>query len=247
MDSWLPPLLAAPLIGSFLGVLIMRLPAGRPVGLARSACDSCGHALAWYDLVPLVSYVGLGGVCRYCRAAIGRFHLVVELAAVAVAVSAILVDPEPARLWLDCALGWVLLALAWIDAEWFLLPDALTLPLIPAGLAAAAWIAPEDLYDHALGAVLGYLGFWLIAALYLRLRGREGLGLGDAKLLAAAGAWLGWAALPMIVLIAAIGALIVALIMALSGRRIDATTALPFGPFLALAIWLAWLFRLDQP
>jgi leader peptidase (prepilin peptidase)/N-methyltransferase len=118
----------------------------------------------------------------------------------------------------------------------------LTLPLIPAGLALAYLIEPGRLSDHAIGAGAGLVGFALIAWLYRRLRGREGLGLGDAKLLGAGGAWLGWQALPSVVALGAAIALALALAGATAGGKLSATTRIAFGPYLALAIWVVWLY-----
>jgi leader peptidase (prepilin peptidase) / N-methyltransferase len=234
-------IVAAPFIGSFLGVLIRRLPEGRPIVWARSACESCGAALRAGELVPLVSWAVGRGRCRSCGRPIGWFYPGVELAALAVGLIALAVDEVEAA-WLDCLLGWWLLALAWIDARRWILPDALTLPLIVAGLLAALVFDPETLAARALGAAAGYLVLRLVAWAYLRLRGREGLGQGDAKLFAAAGAWLGILALPQVILVAAVTALAAAAAQRLSGMQVRAQSALPFGPFLALAIWVLWLF-----
>lgn len=242
VPMWLLALLAAPLAGSFLGVLIVRLPAGRPVGFVRSACDRCGTVLGGRDLVPLASFAVLRGRCRHCDGPIGALHPLVELASVAVALVALMVEADPLRLWLTCGLGWALLALAWIDWRSMLLPDVLTLPLLLAGLGATFLLAPDALTDHAAAAALAYLGLQGLAVGYRRLRRRDGLGAGDAKLLAAAGAWLGVAALPWVLVAAACGGLLAALGWTLAGRRIDAATALPFGPWLAAATWLVWLF-----
>lgn len=224
-------------------MLIRRLPAGRPVAWARSTCEACGATLAARDLLPLASYLLLRGRCRACRARIAPFHFAVELAALGIAVWATVATPaDPARVWAGCGLGWALLTLAWIDWRHLRLPDAITLPLVPAGLAVTLWLEPERLATHAAGAVAGYLAFRGIAWIYRRLRGREGLGQGDAKLLAVAGAWLGWDALPMVVLLAAL--LGIGLALTLAPRRgdgLDHGLPLPFGPCLALAIWLGWL------
>jgi leader peptidase (prepilin peptidase)/N-methyltransferase len=236
------PVILAPFIGSFLGVLIRRLPAGQPIALARSACASCGCRLGVIDLVPVVSFVVLRGRCRSCGAPIGVFHLAVELAALAVALWAALTLTEPGWVWASCVLGWTLLALGWIDVEHMMLPDVLTLPLLLAGLGVTLLLDQADIADHALGAVLGYVAFRAIAAGYRAWRGRDGLGGGDAKLLAAAGAWLGWQALPWVVLEASLAGIGAALIARLLGHRISGTTALPFGPFIALGIWLVWLY-----
>ena len=191
--------------------------------------------------MPLVSWVIARGRCGHCGRPVGWFYPAVELAALAAALIALAVD-DIETAWLDCLLGWWLLALAWIDVRRLILPDVLTLPLIVAGLLAAAVLDPDSLAERALGAALGYLALRAVAWAYLRLRGREGLGQGDAKLLAAAGAWLGAVALPQIILVAALSALLVAAALRLSGRTMHAHSALPFGPFLALAIWALWLF-----
>ena len=242
LAAWVWPLLAAPFVGSFLGVLIRRLPAGRPVALARSACEACGATLAAQDMVPLASFAALRGRCRACGAAIGWFHPAIELAAVLVAAWAASVDHAPGLLWAGCGLGWALLALAWIDCEHMVLPDALTLPLVLAGLGVTWLAAPSAIGDSALGALAGYLALRGLALGYRRLRGRDGLGEGDAKLLAASGAWLGWAALPRVVLIGAVAGLALAGVQAARGRRPHGATALPFGPCLALGTWLVWLY-----
>lgn len=232
---------AAPFIGSFLGVLVRRLPEGRPIAWGRSCCEYCGTPLAARDLLPLVSWLVARGRCRICGRPLGWFYPGIELAAVAVAVVAIAADGGE-RTWLDCLFGWWLLTLGWIDLRRWLLPDALTLPLIIAGLAAAAFLDTEQLTDRALGAALGYLVLRAIALIYRALRHREGLGEGDAKLLAAAGAWVGASALPQVILGAAASALLGAAGIRLAGVRLGAGSALPFGPFLALSTWLIWLF-----
>ncbi len=245
MTVWptLLPLLAAPFVGSFLGVLIRRLPRDRPVVLSRSCCEACGAALSPLELVPVASYLALRGRCRRCAAPIGAFHPAIELAALAVAVWAATVDGgSPGLLWADCGLGWTLLALAWIDWEWMRLPDVLTLPLLAAGLGVAALFDPGDLLGHTAGAALGYVGLRAIAAGYRAWRRRDGLGAGDAKLLGAAGAWVGWQALPQVLLLAAVTGLLLAGAQHLRGRRVDRNTKLPFGPPLALALWIVWLY-----
>jgi leader peptidase (prepilin peptidase)/N-methyltransferase len=234
-------LIAAPFIGSFLGVLVRRLPDGRPIAWSRSRCEWCGAVLRAPDLVPLCSWLATKGRCRYCGHRLGWFYPGIELGAVAVALAAVAVDGGEG-IWLDCLLGWWLLALGWIDIRRWLLPDALTLPLVIAGLAAAAAFDPERLTERALGAALGYLSMRLVALIYRVLRGREGLGRGDAKLLAASGAWVGAGALPQLILLAATSALLAAACLRLGGIRLGARSALPFGPFLAFTTWLIWLF-----
>ena len=172
--------LVAPIIGSFLGLLIRRLPEGTPIARGRSRCDACGATLRVRDLVPILSWLMVRARCRYCKQPLGWFYPGVELAALAIALAAVLIDGGQ-RAWLDCLLGWWLLALGWIDLRCWLLPDALTLPLIIAGLAAAFLFNPDQLTDRAVGAALGYLTLTAIAALYRALRGREGLGGGTSS------------------------------------------------------------------
>ncbi len=243
MPPWLPPLLVAPFIGSFLGVVIRRLPAGRGIARGRSMCECGERALAPAELVPLASFCLLRGRCRRCGRSLPYFYPAVELSALLVPASAALAAPSAgaAWFWLGALLGWTLLALAWIDYETWRLPDALTLPLVAAGLAAAWWDDPAMLGPRAAGAAAGYLGLRLLGAAYRRLRGREGLGQGDAKLLAACGAWAGIAALPAILLAAALLGLLTAAVRRLAGERLGAGSAIQFGPCLAAALWLAWL------
>jgi leader peptidase (prepilin peptidase)/N-methyltransferase len=246
LPDWLLPLLLAPFIGSFAALLIRRLPANRPVVLGRSQCEACGHALGARDLVPLVSVALLGGRCRWCGARIAVTHLAVELACLAIAVWAVARQAGPADadgllIWLDCVLGWTLLTLAWIDWDHMLLPDALTLPLILAGLGATLLVDPGATTEHAAAAAGGYLAFRAIEIGYHRLRGRDGLGQGDAKLMAAAGAWLGVAPLPTVVFMAAVFGLAIAAGQRIAGQAMHRHAAIPFGPALCAAIWVAWL------
>ena len=233
-------MLVAPFIGSFLGVLIRRLPARRPVGLARSACETCGAPLGPWEMLPVLSYAMLRGRCRHCAGPIAPFHWQIELAATMVALSAIMADP--ARIWADCAFGWTLLALAWIDITHFRLPDVLTLPLILAGFAEGWWEYPALAADRAGAAVIGYAAFRGVALGYRWLRGRDGLGEGDAKLLAALGAWVGLVGLSDVLLDAALLGLAAAAVLRVRGRSMTATTALPFGACLAAAGWLVRLY-----
>lgn len=230
----------APAIGSFLGVVIRRLPEGRAIVWSHSQCEFCHAALRASDLVPVLSWLASMGRCRHCGRVLGWFYPCVELAALAIAIIAVAIDGMPRAL-LDCMLGWSLLTLAWIDLRCWLLPDVLTLPLIVAGLVAALPGAPAGLIDRALGAALGYLLLKGVAVAYRQLRKAEGLGGGDAKLLAAAGAWVGATALPQVILGAALCALAVAGMLRLGGVRLGPRSALPFGPFIAVASWSIWL------
>jgi leader peptidase (prepilin peptidase)/N-methyltransferase len=230
----------APIVGSFLGVLITRLPERAPVVWARSRCDFCETELAVRDLVPVASWLLLRGRCRYCGHTLSWFYPAIELAALAAAGASLAMD-RGVEAWLDALLGWWLLTLGWIDVRTCLLPNILTLPLIAVGLAAGWLFAPDELVDRIVGFIAGYLCLWLVAYAYLRFRGREGLGLGDAKLLAAAGAWVGASGLPSVVAGGAVAALIAVGGLMLTGVRLERISAVPFGAFLALATWLVWL------
>lgn len=206
----------------------------------RSACPACGTRLGPADLVPLASWLALRGRCRHCRAPIDVSYPLTEIACLLVPALAFALLP-PDRAWLAAALGWWLVALAAVDLRTRLLPDALSLPLLLLGVLvavlgpAAGLEPPVTGADSLTGAVAGFSVFALLGLLYRRLRGRDGLGLGDAKLLAAAGAWLGWQALPGTVLAAALLGLGQAV---LAGAHRDPAREVPFGPALALAFWI---------
>jgi leader peptidase (prepilin peptidase)/N-methyltransferase len=240
MPNWVC-LLLAPFVGSFVGVLIERLPAERQLLWARSECGSCHAKLAAIDLLPLLSYLLLHGRCRQCGAQIGRFHLWIEVAALGVALVSYALLPDPAELWGACLLGWWGLALGVIDARHFILPDVLTLSLVLAGFLWGVLVDPSQSVDRAMGALAGFGFLHALAWGYRRWRGREGLGEGDARLLAAGGAWLGWAALPDVLLVAALLGLVGFLTVARSSAASLREMKLPFGPCLAAAIWLVWV------
>ncbi len=234
-------LILAPFVGSFVGVLIRRIPRGEGVVRPRSHCESCGHVLGIRELVPIVSFLALRGRCASCGAPIARDHLVIEVAALLPPVAVLAIDPgAPFALALaGSVLGWVLMALAIIDWRSWRLPDLLTLPLLVAALAWTAWWMPDAIADHALAAALGWGGLAGLGWAYRRLRGRSGLGLGDAKLLGAGGAAVGLGALGPCLLLAALLGLAVAAVRL--GRSARATSAVPFGPALAAAIFVTWL------
>ncbi|MEE9250392.1 MAG: A24 family peptidase [Alphaproteobacteria bacterium] len=144
-------------------------------------------------------------------------------------------------LWASLAFGGVLLALSVTDFHRQLLMDYLTLPLIPAGLAVAYAVDPATLIDHAIGALAGFACLVALSWAYRQFRGREGLGLGDSKLLAGAGAWVAWPGLPSVILIAASSALTVVLLRSLAGHRVGLEERIPFGPYLCLGAWIVWL------
>lgn len=237
---WGWPLLLAPFIGSFLGAIVTRADAPGSLVLGRSACPHCQTPLTVRDLLPVLSWLALRGRCRHCGQPIGLFYPAVELGALGVAGWAALVA-SGAALWTSCVFGWALLALALTDLKYFLLPDFLTLPLIAAGLAAGWLLEPDDLPAHIIGAIVG-LGFVLaVRYVYRMLRGREGMGLGDAKLLAASGAWVGWSGLPSVVLMGALAGLAYAVLRQRGRGGLSATDRVPFGAFLCLGTWIVWL------
>ncbi len=242
-------------IGSFLNVVVHRLPLmlergwreesaellgvavpeTPPITLAtpRSRCPSCGHAIAWYENIPLASWLWLRGRCSACKTRISARYPVVEVATAALfAAIAWRFGAVPTTL-LWCGFAAVLLAAALIDFDTQLLPDILTQPLLWAGIIAAArgWI-PISLAASVGGAVVGYLSLWTIATLYRAIRGHEGMAAGDFKLLAALGAWLGWKMILPIVLGASVIGAIIGIVMKMSSSLREGRYV-PFGPFLA--------------
>ncbi|MBP8139398.1 MAG: prepilin peptidase [Burkholderiales bacterium] len=270
MTSLLDPAVALPAaaviglcVGSFLNVVIHRLPkmmergwadqcaelAGREpeakprydLVVPRSACPACGHAITAIENVPVVSWLALRGRCRGCKAPISPRYPVVELVAGALAVAAVWQFGAGWKGLAACAFLWTLLALAFIDADTQLLPDDLTLPLLWGGLAANLFGLFVPLASAVIGAIAGYLVLWTVYWLFKLVRGKEGMGYGDFKLLAALGAWLGWPMLPQIVLVSSVlGAVGGILMIVLKGR--DKAVPLPYGPWLAGAGAVALFF-----
>lgn len=220
--------------GSFLATLVIRWPAGRPLS-GRSHCDSCGARLSPAELVPLISWAMSGGRCRHCGAAIPAVHPAIELASAMVGALALLVDPSPAGL-AGALMGWILIALLALDLGHLWLPDRLTLPLLGLGLIFGA----GTFADRLLGAALGGGALLVMGFLYRRLRGRDGLGLGDVKLMAALGSWLSPAMLGPLLLLAALAGLALAGVRSRRGGG-DMSVPVPFGACLALAAFPLWL------
>lgn len=251
-------------VGSFLNVVVWRLPKMMQLqweadvamhqgqepdtsvfNLSKpsSHCPQCQTPLRARDLVPVLSYMWLKGRCGYCATPVSMRYPLVEIAV--------------AVLWAYCAGHWgysfeafawagfgtTLLALALIDADTMLLPDALTLPLLWAGLMVCALgLTKVSLNDGFWGAVAGYGFLWSVQAVFSAITGKQGMGEGDFKLLAALGAWLGWLALPGVVLISSVIAVMMALIMRLRGQ-LASGQVFPFGPYLALAGMLTAAFE----
>lgn len=241
-------------VGSFLGLVSLRLPRGQDVVVQRSHCGSCGRPLKPWRLIPVVSWAMTRGKCSDCGAAIPVRYPLIELAAAAIGVWAALRFDDPAWALAGAVLGWQLLLIAIIDAEHFWLPDALTLPLFLSGLFAAVALDPANvqsglrwsligpLKTPLIGAAAGFGVLWLLAFIYRRLRGRDGLGGGDPFLLGAIGAWVGWMGLPSVLLWASLSGLSVVAAKVVLRRPIAGTDRLPFGVFLAIGAWLTWLY-----
>lgn len=250
-------------VGSFLNVVIHRLPKmlerqwraecaeldGRenpPAArynliVPRSGCPACGHRITAFENIPVASYLALGGKCSACNTRISPRYPAVE------ALSGALSGYIAWRFGFGAAaLGaliftWALIALAFIDLDTFFLPDDITLPLLWTGLLFNLWGVFTDLQSAVIGAIGGYLALWSVFWLFKFATGKEGMGYGDFKLLAAIGAWLGWKMLPLTILLssfvgAAIGILL--MVVARHGRNVP----IPFGPYLAIAGLIALLY-----
>jgi leader peptidase (prepilin peptidase)/N-methyltransferase len=235
-DSWRRVFGSSPDSGQdrHAGAISQALEGLGPLSVARprSRCPSCGHVIAWYENLPIVSWLALRMRCSACKAPISaRYPLVELVTALLFGAVAWRFGAQPlALLW--CAFAATLLALALIDWDTTLLPDMLTLPLLWAGLLAAAlgWTIP--LNSALWGAAAGYLSLWLVYQLFKLATGKEGMGHGDFKLLAALGAWLGWPMLvPIILAASALGAM-VGVAMKFGGTLREGRYV-PFGPFLA--------------
>lgn len=251
------------LVGSFLNVVIHRLPlimqrewteqyhelSGSTVpptekltlSKPRSRCPHCGHAISSLENIPLVSYLLLKGRCHGCQAPISKRYPLVEL------LTAIISAFVAWHFGFSVAAGgallfsWALIALIFIDIDHQLLPDTITLPLLWLGLLFNLFTVFADIHSAVIGAIVGYLSLWLVYHGFRLVTGKEGMGYGDFKLLAALGAWMGWQALPMIVLLSSlVGALVgISLILLKKQTR---ENPIPFGPFLTAAGWLALIW-----
>jgi leader peptidase (prepilin peptidase)/N-methyltransferase len=243
VDPWIWPAalgLLGLVFGSFIATLAIRWPEGRSSLAGRSACDGCGRTLRAIELVPVASFVTQRGRCRSCGATIAPSHLLVELLALAIGVASGLAVPG----WAGAAggvFGWLLLALAAIDLRAFWLPDPLTAALALLGVGGGWLGLAPSLPDRLIGGAAGFTALWLVATLYRRLRGRAGLGGGDPKLFGAIGLWLGWHALPQVLLLACLLGLAVVAVTRIRGCPLTATDRLPLGTLLAPAAFLLWL------
>jgi leader peptidase (prepilin peptidase)/N-methyltransferase len=256
-------------IGSFLNVLIYRLPImmerewqgqcaelrGEPapvyefLSLARprSRCPRCGHAISVFENIPVLSWLLLRGRCSACKAQISvRYPIVEALTGLLTAFAATHFGfgwPVAGAIFII----WCLIALTFIDFDTQLLPDSITLPLLWAGLLFNLSGTFTDLQSSVLGAVLGYLSLWLVYWAFKLATGKEGMGYGDFKLLSALGAWLGWQILPLIILLSSLVGAVVGILLIILAKR-GRNVPIPFGPYLAAAGLLAlfWGQELTQ-
>lgn len=243
MNDALLPLagaVAGAIFGSFIANLVLRWPRGEQVLGGRSRCEACGKPLGIVELVPILSHLLQRGRCRACGATIDRRHLAIEAGAALIGASALFASPDLNGV-AGAVFGWFLLALAALDAEHFWLPDRLTLPLGALGLAAGAAGLGVPFADRVIGAAAGFGALAAIALGYRALRGRDGLGWGDPKLLGAIGAWLGWQMLPIVLLLASLIGLLAVLAQRARGEAVSATTRVPLGALMAVAAWPLWL------
>lgn len=255
------------MIGSFLNVVILRLPpllehewrcqcrdllelgsedAKPPPGLVfgRSKCPNCGHQIRAWENIPLFSYIALSGKCSSCKARISPRYPVVEiLTAILFVVTLWHFGPTFQGL-TALLLTAFLVAMAGIDIDHQLLPDNLTMPLMWAGIVLSFWSVHADLASSVTGAIVGYLALWTIYHLFRLLTGKEGMGYGDFKLLGALGAWMGWQMLPLIVLLSSVVGAMVGLVLMGMGR-LNRDKPMAFGPFIAAAGWIALIWGRD--
>lgn len=252
------------LIGSFLNVVVFRLPkmleqdwkqqcqilleqtpqtTPEILTLSKpaSTCPHCGHKIRPWENIPVISYLFLRGKCSSCSAKISVRYPLVELATALLSVAVAWKFGASYAGFACLVFTWVLISLTLIDADTTLLPDNLTLPLMWLGLIANYFGLLTSLESALWGAIWGYMSLWSVYQLFKLLTGKEGMGFGDFKLLAALGAWLGWEMLPMIILLSsAVGAIIGISMTLFRGR--DKNVPMPFGPYLAIAGWLALIW-----
>jgi len=250
------------LVGSFINVIVYRLPImlerawqsselpnelpteAFNLAVPRSHCPSCAQQLSASENVPVVSFLFLRGRCRHCKSRISARYPLVEIAASVASILVAMTFGFTASTLAFLAFAWFLLALSLIDLDHHLLPDDLTLPLLWLGLLVSAFnlgLPGVSLFDAVIGAAAGYITLWSLFWAFLLVTGKEGLGYGDFKLLAALGAWLGWQAILPVLLLASLAGAAIGLILIVFGGR-ERSAPLPFGPFLAAAgfVMLIW-------
>jgi len=217
----------------------------------RSQCPDCSHPISVSQNIPVLSYILLKGRCAYCDAAISVRYPVVEAFT---ALTSFVVAWRFGATWATPAallMTWFLIAMSLIDLDHKLLPDSMTLPLVWIGMLLALVeiggtpiFADLDIRSSVIGAAAGYLSLWSVYQLFKLVTGKEGMGYGDFKLLAALGAWLGWQLLPLVIVLSAAVGSVVGVSLILTGQR-SSQAQIPFGPYLAGAGWLALLYGRD--
>jgi leader peptidase (prepilin peptidase)/N-methyltransferase len=225
------------LIGSFLNVCIYRLPRGRSVVWPASACESCGRELSWFENVPVVSWAALGAKCRTCKSPLSVRHPIVEVMTAAMFGAAAWYYGPGLLLASRLVFGCALLVLFAIDLEHHLLPNVITLPGIAVGFAFS-FVTDTGWLASLIGILVGGVGLWLVAEAYYRLRREEGLGMGDVKMLAMIGAFVGWKLTLMTLMLASLAGSAVGIAF-IAARKGDLKYALPFGTFLAIGAAVA--------
>ncbi len=252
------------IIGSFLNVVILRLPRileaewrsdcaeitggnapedGAALSLAKPAshCPACGHRIRPIENVPILSYLWLRGRCAACKARISPRYPFVEALTATLTLIVVLHFGVSWQTPAALILTWGLIALAFIDYDTQLLPDGITLPILWVGLTLSLFGLFTDSRSAIIGAATGYLSLWLVFQLFRLATGKEGMGFGDFKLFALFGAWLGWQYLPQIILLSAVTGALLGTILIASGRH-DRGKPLPFGPYLAAAGWISLIW-----
>lgn len=257
------------MVGSFLNVVIYRLPvvlerdwrvqcaelcgeAGQTAPeperfnlvVPRSRCPRCGHQIAAWENIPVLSYLLLRGRCSACGASISLRYPLVELLTAALSVTVAWHFDLSWQAGAGLLLTWALIALSFIDFDRQLLPDVITLPWLWLGLGMSLFGLYTHVADSLLGAMLGYIVLWSVYHLFRLLTGKEGMGYGDFKLLAMLGAWTGWQMLPVIVLLSSLVGAVIGVVL-IAARRHDRNIPIPFGPYLAVAGWIALLWGQD--
>ena len=256
-------------VGSFLNVVIYRLPVmlerdwraqcrefldlqapdddqEAKIGLATpaSTCPHCGHAIRAWENIPLISYILLRGRCSSCRTPISIQYPAIEAVTAVMSVAVAYKFGVSIQTAGGLLFTWILIALTMIDVHKQLLPDNLTLPLLWLGLIFALFDTYTSLQASVIGAIAGYLLLWTVFQIFRLVTGKEGMGFGDFKLLAAMGAWMGWTMLPQIVLVSSVVGAVAGSVMLVTGRT-RTQQPIPFGPYLALAGWIALLWGND--
>lgn len=242
--SWIEPVFLTLLgmcLGSFLNVCIFRIPLKKSIINPPSSCPICGERIKYYDNIPVLSYILLGGRCRSCGEKISIQYPVVELATAFFSLALYFKYGLSFSYLIWLAVVSSLLIVSFIDLNQMIIPDLITLPGIGIGFLLSLFLKQISYIESLIGIIVGGGVLYLIALLFLNLTGRQGMGLGDIKLFAMIGAWLGWRPLPLIILISSISGIIIgggALII--SGKRLN--KKIPFGPFLSLGTIIYILF-----